>query len=554
MLSGFLSSELSDKYEHRLILLAAVLSGIAQPGNSLGVLSLISYVPFFYVLVFSQQKTVKHFAWIGYKFGFFFSLVALYWISFSDVGGFIGTQVTIALRFSILAIVALLFQRFKIPFFALIPFFIVHEFAYTIPDLDFPWYMAGYALTDIPILLQVTEYTGIYGISFFVYLCNYFIFVAVATKMPPSGKRLLPFGVCVAVFVAINLTIYALVDTSNGRSVKVGVVQPNIDPFLKWDNKFRSLSIDRLFAGTYKNILGGADHIVWPETAMPYRLRRSPQMINTLQTLAADQDVNIVVGAIDSRRVAGKRKSFNSVFHFLHTEEKYQIYDKRRLVPVIEKRIFEGVFDFINNLPGMAGFELGEKNLVLNSHNKFYNTEFDGISGTWKTDTLRAPKIEKLNFATTVCIESNYPELYREFNTEKPVDLFNVITNDGWFYPHYAWFKSFANWAGFSPYLKGKAAVQHQRIAQVRAVETRTSIVRAANTGVSSVIDPFGFVISWLDQYEEGNIVAYAPILEKEPTFYQKNGDWFLTLCGALVLICGISSRVRPLRREPQPL
>lgn len=112
--------------------------------------------------------------------------------------------------------------------------------------------------------------------------------------------------------------------------------------------------------------------------------------------------------------------------------------------------------------------------------------------------------------------------------------------HDGWFYPHYDWFKSFAKEWNFSPYLKGKGPIQHQAIAQVRAIETRTSIVRSANTGISSVIDPFGFVIEKTDQYEEDYLVVDAPILNvKQATFYQRFGDVFVTICAAfIILLC----------------
>ena len=161
----------------------------------------------------------------------------------------------------------------------------------------------------------------------------------------------------------------------------------------------------------------------------------------------------------------------------------------------------------------------------------FYQTNYERSTGIWQTDTLKR-NVDSLYFATTVCIESNYPKLYRTFNEEKRVQLFSIITNDGWFYPHYKWFKDIADNWGFSPYLKGKGPIQHQRIAQVRAIETRTSIVRAANTGISSLIDPFGNILDILDQYEEGYIVAFAPILNtKFPSFYQENGDLFLLLC-----------------------
>jgi apolipoprotein N-acyltransferase len=534
------SISLTKKQENLLIVLSAAFSGLAQPGNGIGLLSLVSYTPFFLVLWLSHDKSLKYVAWIAYKFAFTFSLVALYWISFSDPTGFIGTQVTIGLRFSLMAIVFSLLRRFSKSVFLFVPLMVLHEFAYTLTDLDFPWYMAGYSLTDYMFIMQISEYTGIYGVSFFIYLTNALILHGFLTHRLWLKITMQRLAVVCSLFILFNTWIYFSVHTSDAKAVKVGVVQPNIDPFLKWGRENRNLSIDRLFKGTYKSILAEADHIVWPETAVPFRLRSSAYMLDQLQRIADENDVNLTVGSIDSRQQNRRDEHYNSVFHFLHTDSVFQIYDKRRLVPVIEKRIFEGVFDFINNLPGMAGFELGQKNLVLRSQNKVRPTQFSHWGGRWETDSLSLIKTDEIRFATTVCIESNYPELYREFNQNERVQLFNLITNDGWFYPHYDWFKSFAKEWNFSPYLKGKGPIQHQAIAQVRAIETRTSIVRSANTGISSVIDPFGFVIEKTDQYEEDYLVVDAPILNvKQATFYQRFGDVFVTICAAfIILLC----------------
>ena len=98
-------------------------------------------------------------------------------------------------------------------------------------------------------------------------------------------------------------------------------------------------------------------------------------MIGKLQSLVDENKVNLTVGSIDTRIKNGKRASYNSVFQFNSGQENYGLYDKQRLVPVIEKRIFEGIFDFINNLPGMAGFELGENSIAFDSKNNFLPNE-----------------------------------------------------------------------------------------------------------------------------------------------------------------------------------
>lgn len=517
---------MTKRTENRLILLSAFLSGLSLPGNQLGLLSFISYAPLFYVLYKTEDLRFSRFLWLGYKFAFVFVLVSMYWIAFSDIIGFLGAQVTICLRFSILFAFIFLIRKYKLSFFTVAFLFVLHEFLYTQTELDYPWHMIAYALTDFPILLQVSELGGVYLVSFFIYLVNIFFVKLICAENKKTYLSAL--SAAFFVYLSVNIFLYTRLDSKPLRSIKVALLQPNIDPFLKWKRAYRELSINRLLAGTYEAINKGADHIILPETAMPYRLRRSKSMINKLQAISDRFRVNLTIGTIDEQIVNGQVKSFNSAFHFFPDQKNFSIYNKRRLVPVIEKSIYDGVLDFINDLPGMAGFDLGESANSFVSQNKVYGMHKNSAFSDWKTDSISQEKAS-IRFATSICIESNYPDVYRDFAEKGKIDLYSIITNDGWFFPHYQYFRDLAAQFGFSPYLKGKAAFQHHRIAVVRAIENRTTILRAANTGISSIIDYYGNTIIASEQYEEALILTFAPINPNpEKTFYQAYGDRFV--------------------------
>lgn len=520
-------SKYSFSSNTKKILLSAFLTGIAFPGNGLGLLSLIAYIPLLSVLYDSLENTKWRNFLIGTLFGAVYSTVAMYWVGLSTIGGFVGMTLTISIRYGLMTLLFGLLIKKKYYFYSIIFFLILQEYFCSVSELDYTWHLAGYSLTDFPILCQITEYTGIYGISFFIYSVNILLFLAYQNKEHYQLYLKLSISLII-IYGIINTGIYLSYSKTEMSAVKVGVLQPNIDPFVKWQKKYKAIAKKRLYKQAEVAIAKGADHIVFPETSVPYYLRyRSAKSIrDSLNQLSKSKNVTFSVGALDSQ----KRIPYNSVFHFLPHEEQMQVYYKQKLVPVAEKVIYPAVMAIFGNLlPGISGWGKGTETSVFKAENNVYH--FSEESGSF-----RYINRDTVQFGTSICIESTFPTVFSEFK-ENGAQWINLITNDGWFYPHWSWFTDIANDYGFSPFFKGKGAYQHNKIAVVRAIENRVSIVRSANTGISSIIDPFGEIIEQTEQYEEDVIVNYVPILPYELTFFNRYGNWFIWLNGIGLLV-----------------
>jgi apolipoprotein N-acyltransferase len=244
-------------------------------------------------------------------------------------------------------------------------------------------------------------------------------------------------------------------------------------------------------------------HLIWPESAFPFLLTREPDAMAQIAELLPQGTV-LITGAVRAPELAPGQKlerAYNSIYVIDHDGTILSVYDKIHLVPFGEFLPFQNFLESLGilqltKLPG--GFIPGERRRAM--------------------DVPRAPRM--LPF---VCYEIVFPGEART-DGERPGWLIN-LTNDGWF--------------GISsgPY-------QHLRQAQVRSIELGLPLVRAANTGVSAVIDPAGRIIQSLPLGDEGVLDAKLPRPIDAP-FYARIGDagFFLTL--ALIALVVVRHRAR---------
>jgi apolipoprotein N-acyltransferase len=218
------------------------------------------------------------------------------------------------------------------------------------------------------------------------------------------------------------------------------------------------------------------DLIVWPETASPSLLRHDPVLLEALQDVARRSDVALLVGSMDADPGGAVR---NTAF-LLDERGIVERYDKMHLVPFGEYVPLSQVIGFVR---GWAQFisELtpGSRAVV-----------FSGPP---------AP------FGVVICYEGIFPDLVRRFVVGGARLMVNM-TNDAWFG-------------------RTSGPLQHLAMYPFRAIEHRTAIVRAANTGVSAVIAPTGRIVRSLGLFERGNLVERVPLRARE-TLYTRIGDW----------------------------
>lgn len=369
--------------------------------------------------------------------------------------------------------------------------------------LGFPWLMLGYTQWNAPEILQIAAYTGVYGLSFAVAFTGASLGWAFAVTGVKRGVGYM----CVAALVFLGLFAfghYRLPKTPlrHGQallSLSAAVMQPNIDQYKKWDNAFET-EIENTLTDMGLSLLDTDVMLsVWPESAVPTSLQDEKYQ-RLFETLAASSGAYQLVGS----NVPEGDKQYVGAYLVPPDMGNLQSYRKVKLVP------------FGEYIP----LEKGIRTL-------FSDVAVLGELGSF---TAGAREQQPLNLGgvtlgLTICYESIFPQLWVA-QSRQGAKLFVNITNDAWFFDTAA------------PY-------QHLAINAVRAAETGRPVLRAANTGFSAVIDPFGRIEQKSGLFTQEILRANVPLpVGDKLSFYAQWGDWFAWLCAAIYFTLFISLAV----------
>lgn len=351
----------------------------------------------------------------------------------------------------------------------------------------FPWGFLGYSQhAQLPII-QIAELTGVYGVSFLVVAIN-----AALVAVLDLGWRARAGGAAAVMLLSGSVSFGLLVlETEASRSasashVRVAVVQPAIEQSLKWTAAHRLDSLAVLERLTRDAARSRPAVILWPETAVPVLLREDAAVLARLTSLAGELSTPLLVGSVDQTDAASPQL-LNSAF-FITSQGISAKYDKIHLVPFGEYVPLADIFGFIR---GWATFVS------------------DFAAGQIRT----AFSLPGVSFASVIWYEVIFPELFRKFVADGAGFMVN-ITNDAWF----------GTTSG--PW-------QHLGMLPLRAVENRTAIARAANTGVSALVEPTGRIVRMLPMEATGFLEGQLP-LRHRTTVYTRVGDWFAYACLAV--------------------
>jgi apolipoprotein N-acyltransferase len=439
-----------------------------------------------------------------------------------------GAVVAILLNASLMTLPFFFYQKTKkvlgerVGLLAFICYWISFEYFHHNWDLTWPWMTVGNGLANFNIGYQWFEFTGVFGGSLWVILVNIMLFVSLKAFLTTKNiKKTLVFGFTGILFFLIpfliSYSMYSNYENTNSTT-KVIAVQPNVDPYNeKFEVGTKELQMNKLFSLTDSLIDMETEFVLWPETSIPYslyedNLDEKPAIKLIREHYLNYPTTNFVVGAATFKQYGSKetisaRKyeggeccydAFNTAIH-IDMSSSTQVYHKSKMVPGVEKLPFPKVFgmlDFLTiDLGGMSG-SLGEQK---------ERTVFFSKSG--------------VGVAPVICYESVFGEFVTDY-VKKGAQFIAIITNDAWWY----------NTPGH---------VQHAQYAKIRAVETRRSVVRAANTGTSCFIDLKGDMRQATTFWEPAVIIDSIQ-LNDELTFYVKNGDYiarFLSVISVLLLL-----------------
>jgi apolipoprotein N-acyltransferase len=376
--------------------------------------------------------------------------------------------------------------------------------------LSLPWMFLGHSQYSNLVVIQLAAFTGVYGVSWLIVLVNVAIARALevlgdsrSARNPASAIRraMRPIaGAGLLIVVALTYGFTTLFVSVEGERLRVGVVQGNIPLGKKWDPGSRAAIMERHIGLARAVVQQAPQLIVWPETAVPGDVQRHAPLREAVARLAVETQTYFLVGSSEFAKFTDRslvNKFYNSMFLFAPSGTIEGHYRKIRLVPFGEYEPLQGTVQWPKTIVSAVGGLLTGHDLTIFS-------------------------VGKTRLATPICWEILFSDLVRDFVNGGARLIVNA-TNEAWF---------------------GDSAAPRQMlgIAAFRAVENRVAVVRAANTGISAFIDPFGRITHRLrgpdgrEAFVEGVLTADT-IVSSGTTFYTRFGDIFAFTQIALCLL-----------------
>ena len=494
-------------------MLAAASGGLlvlAYPTADIGGLAFIALVPL--LLAIRGEAPARAFWW-GTLAGLVFYVGSISWVTrtMTSYGGLsVATSVLVlAALASYLALYVGLFcfgvsalagAAWWINLLATSALWVGLEYLRSYALTGFPWALLGYTQYRTVMLLPIASVAGVYGLSFLVILVN----IGLAQLTSTSGGRLrtILLAGLVALLLVWSPTLLSPPSAPAGPEEEIGValLQGNIDQASKWNPAMQAATIELYRRLSLEAATNTPTLIVWPETAAPFFFRYEPALRGRVLDIAAETGSYLLVGSPDVERAsvgAEGDRFYNSAFLVSPNRELLGKYDKIHMVPFGEYVPLKSILFFVHKLAyGIGDFEPGRTHTVFH--------------------------LPRGRFGVTICYEVIFPDQVRRY-VKQGADFLVNITNDAWF---------------------GRSAApgQHLAMAALRAAENRRYLIRAANTGISAIIDPTGRIVKASEIFVPA-VVSGRIQLRRGETFYTRYGDLFAWLCVAFVFSVFVAER-----------
>jgi apolipoprotein N-acyltransferase len=490
----------------------AILSGLllflSFPKFGNGILAWVALLPLLHALRNAKPRE-------GFKIGFVTGLIAhvgiLYWISHVVVQyGYLPYYVGIAAMLLLAAYLSLytacfamgvLFLRARgnAVFLTAPLLWTVLEYARSHLLTGFPWETLACSQYLFENIIQIADITGTYGITFAIVLINVVLYNVLTARFRGNKYRAAEIATACAVLAVICGYGYfrtAEIQESLKKisPVEVALIQGNIDQSMKWDARYQSETLDIYRSLSLQYIPAPGGFVVWPETAAPFYFEHPDPLRSVVVDVARKSGRPLLFGSPRYEEINGIKSYMNSAYLLRPDGVIGGRYDKVHLVPYGEYVPLRKFFPFIGKLVAGVGDFLPGKG-------------FDPLVNDGR------------RLGVLICYEVIFPEAARGYKRNRAGLLVN-ITNDAWFG-------------------RTSAPYQHLSMAVFRAVENRLYLVRAANTGISAVIDPTGKILSRTGIFERTVLKGEVKFID-EKTFYAAYGDAFVYSCGLLLLILNI--------------
>ena len=477
----------------------------------------VAFVPLFWVI--DRAESLRGAIGVGWFMGFIAHLIGFYWLVYtiSVFGGFsypvssVVFLIYAALQGLQMAIFALLVRAIGFGPLQIFPalFWVAVEFWF---PLLFPWHLAN-TQSSFLWFIQTADLVGPYGASWVIMWCNAAIYkLAFATLHERRAGLLAVAYAALSVILSVTYGIQRLAsvggDMADARKVPVAAVQGNIDVDLKWNPAKVKQNLEQ-----YLNLSKEVENfplVVWPESSveawLPDDFAVLPPPLRP--PLTAERAYFIFGAKSFQGRLGGPNfRAFNTAFVTDKSGRLLGRYHKQVLLAFGEYLPFAKILSLLPAMPFADGFTPGIGPRVFHL-------------------------FRQIRVAPLICYEDLMPELSRRFVSETKANFLVNLTNDAW-YGH-----TVAPW-------------QHARLAQLRAIETRRSLLRVTNTGVTTFINAKGEIGESLPIFTPGILKAEVEILDEE-TLYVRFGDWFasgMTAMSLAIVLFYLKRASRPRNR-----
>lgn len=423
----------------------------------------------------------------------------------------------------------------------LIAFWLCFEWVHLNWSISWPWLTLGNGLSSITPMIQWYAYTGVAGGSLLIWIMNILAFQFLLAQ---QKRKLVQVGIFSASILLLWLLVGWMSYLSQWNPGKENtkenmvVVQPNIDPYQKFESLTAAQQIEKLVSISKSKINSNTSMLVWPETAMSAADWQDNILVNryyqpVFQLLQQYPNLQLVSGIETFKRygttaaTATARKTEEGIYYdafnaaiqlqakkeatAMATMQAPVFYNKSKLVPGVETlpsflRFMAPVFEQFGGSTG--GYGVSDTPVVF-----------------------RHPLYEQ-NAAPIICYESVYGEYVSDY-VKRGANVLTIMTNDGWW----------GNTDGHK---------QHLQYARLRAIETRRWVARSANTGISAFIDPFGKIVQELG-WDQAGALQQSVYTNNELSFYVQHGDYIFKIavtCSVFLLLISLRKRSKYVRKN----
>lgn len=522
-----------------LLMICGILTALTQMVEWLSPLAYLSMVPLVYALIEATQRkcSFRRTYLIGLSFALPYFITVFHWFWYLYPFEFLGISKLAAVGIILFCWIGLAsLQGFSFACFALFfrqaschpslssllfaAVWTLSEWLQTLTWAGVPWARLALSQTSFLPAIQSAGLVGSFGVTFLIALVNgilgwglwkfcpslplrgNFIKQIKSHLVPDRKSILLRYASLALAVIFANVgygTIRLATQTDDpDRKITAALIQGNIASGEKWEDGGES-AIDTYLELSEEAIeASDPDILLWPETVLTYAVKQYPSVARSITTLAEESGAIIFVGAFDRVKIDGEIHDYNAIIGFYPDGTVEEIpYYKQHPVPFGEYLPMEQVINAV--LPFLGELNLFESPLTAGDTSAIADSEYG--------------KVGRL-----ICFDSIYPTLARQ-SVADGAEILLLSTNDSW-------------------YLDSPAVYQHNAHACLRAIENGRWVLRAANTGISSLISPTGEVTESLEPLVQGYITGEG-YFSAERTLYSYTGDLIVLLCFAFIFFEG---------------